>query len=56
MDRVGKNHDLKKKKDFLFDFFKSGIHNVIKYLTIRISGVNTASSQLHKCAHFVLLY
>ena len=24
-------------------FFKSGIHNVIKYLTIKLSGVNTAT-------------
>ena len=51
------------KSDFfnLFYFFiyliflKSGIHNVIKYFTIRLSGVSTAT-QLHKCAYFVLLY
>ena len=50
--RVEKNPDLKKKKNriFLFksDFFyliflKYGIHNVIKYFIIRLSGVNTAT-------------
>ena len=34
-------------------FFKSGIHNVIKYLTIRLSGVNTATQVCALCA-FVL--
>ena len=38
---------------YLFDFFKSGIHNVIKYLTIRLSGVNTATQVCAHCA-FVL--
>ena len=39
-----KNHDFLFKSDFFFFFFfKSGIHNVIKYLTIRLSGVNTAT-------------
>ena len=32
---------------------KSGIHNVIKYLTIRLSGVNTATQVFALCA-FVL--
>ena len=32
---------------------KSGIHNVIKYLTIRLSGVNTATQVYAHCA-FVL--
>ena len=36
-----------------FIFFKSGIHNVIKYLTIRLSGVNTATQVYALCA-FVL--
>ena len=34
-------------------FFKSGIHNVIKYLTIRLFGVNTATKVCALCA-FVL--
>ena len=34
-------------------FFKSGIHNVIKYFTIRLSGVNTATQVCALCA-FVL--
>ena len=66
--RVEKNHDLKKKSN-LFDlnriffiyliffihliFLKSGIHNVIKYFTIRLSGVNTATQVCPLCA-FVL--
>ena len=46
--RVEKNHDL--KKNF---FLKSGIHNVIKYFSIRLSGVNTATQVCALCA-FVL--
>ena len=46
-----------KKKLDLFDlnriFFKSGIHNVIKYFTIRLSGVNIATQVCALCA-FVL--
>ena len=50
-----------KNRIFLFnsDFFiyliflKSGIHNVIKYFTIRLSGVNTATQVCALCA-FVL--
>ena len=38
---------------FKFILFKSGIHNVIKYLTIRLSGVNTAAQVCAHCA-FVL--
>ena len=34
-------------------FLKSGIHNVIKYFTIRLSGVNTATQVCALCA-FVL--
>ena len=34
-------------------FLKSGIHNVIKYFTIRLSGVNTATKVCALCA-FVL--
>ena len=34
-------------------FLKSGIHNVIKYLTIRLFGVNTATQVCALCA-FVL--
>ena len=34
-------------------FLKSGIHNVIKYLTIRLSGVNTTTQVCALCA-FVL--
>ena len=43
------------KSDFFFFliFFKSGIHNVIKYFTIRLSGVNTATQVCALCA-FVL--
>ena len=33
-------------------FFKSGIHNVIKYFTIRLSGVNTATQV---CALFAFV-
>ena len=66
--RVEKNHDFflnKKnliflcKSDFFYlffiylIFFKSGIHNVIKYFTIRLSGVNTATQVCALCA-FVL--
>ena len=36
-----------------FIFFKSGIHNVIKYFTIRLSGVNTTTQVCTLCA-FVL--
>ena len=56
--RVEKNHDLK-KNIYLFDFliylifWKPGIHHVIKYLTIRLSGVNTATQVCALCA-FVL--
>ena len=38
---------------YLSDFVKSGIHNVIKYFTIRLSGVNTATQVCALCA-FVL--
>ena len=41
------------KSDFFLFFFKSGIHNVIKYFTIRLSGVNTATQVCALCA-FVL--
>ena len=43
------------KSDFVnyLIFFKSGIQNVIKYLTIRLSGVNTATQVCALCA-FVL--
>ena len=58
MCRVDKNHDLKKKSD-LFDlnriffiYLKSGIH-VIKYFTIRLSGINTAT-QVCALSSFVL--
>ena len=53
--RVEKNHDFLFRWDFfyLFDFFKSGIHNVIKYLTIKLSGINTATQVCALCA-FVL--
>ena len=61
--RVEKNNDFflnQKNRIFLFKsdffvylFFKSGIHNVIKYLTIRLSGVNTATQVCTLCA-FVL--
>ena len=46
---------LNQKKIFLIYliFFKSGIHNVIKYFTIRLSGVNTATQVCALCA-FVL--
>ena len=37
----------------IFFFFKSAIHNVIKYLNIRLSGVNTATQVCALCA-FVL--
>ena len=37
---------------YLFDFFfKSGTHNVIKYFTIRLSGVNTATQVCALCAY-----
>ena len=42
-----------KKSDFFYlnrIFFKSGIHNVIKYFTIRLSGVNTATQVCTLCA------
>ena len=45
-NRVEKKHDflfIKIWIFFMFDFFKSGIYDVIKYLTIRLSGVNTAT-------------
>ena len=34
-------------------FLKSGIHNIIKYFTIRLSGINTATQVCALCA-FVL--
>ena len=69
LSRVEKNHDffLIKKIGFLkilirffylFDFFiylifKNLVYSVIKYLTIRLSGVNTATQVCALCA-FVL--
>ena len=49
-----KNHDFLFQSDFFifFIFLKSGIH-VIKYFTIRLSGVNTATQVCALCA-FVL--
>ena len=42
--RVEKNNDYLNRIFFIYlIFFKSGIHNVIKYLTIGLSGVNTAT-------------
>ena len=59
--RVEKNNDLflnQTNRIFLYLFyfllfFKSGIHNVIKYFTIRLSGVKTATQVCALCA-FVL--
>ena len=61
--RVEKNYDLKifflnLNRIFYFIFIylivlKSGIHNVIKYFTIRLSGVNTNTQVCARCA-FVL--
>ena len=62
--RVEKNHDFfLNQKNLIFYlnwifviyliFLKSGIHNVIKYFTIRLSGVNTATQVCAHCA-FVL--
>ena len=53
--RVEKNHDFffNKKIRFFIFCLKSGIHIVIKYFTIRLSGVNTATQVCALCA-FVL--
>ena len=57
--RVEKNNDFflnKKNRIFLiylFYFFLNLVYNVIKYLTIRLSGVNTTTQVCALCA-FVL--